>query len=480
MRAPFLSRIKGRYVGFWKRIEMNEEKSESNIFLSGSIPLLFAKTATPIIVVMGMNGLFTIVDAYFLGEYVGADALIAVTLMFPLYMLLVALSTLVSNGFSSVLARALGANNKGEINQVFAQAIQLSLTVSAIFIGLFLLGGDQLSLMVANGSELLAGMGYTYISILIFCSPLVFVLSISIDALRSEGLLKAMAGITLMSALLNIGFDYLFIAKFGWGVAGSAYGTVLAQVCSMAAIIVYRIVSGCRRPFFLAKSGASHWGEFLALGAPTSLGYLGISLSAGLTLYCLQLWAGDAYEATAGAFGITTRLMTFAFLPLLGLSMAFQTIVGNNFGAKNLARSNETLKLAMLLAFVYCLFVEVVFISGRYYIGSIFVDDNLMIGEVGRILPYMVALMFIFGPLMMIGTYFQAIGDAPRAAILGLSRTYLFGLPLTFILPFLIGEVGIWSAGIVAEIFVLMLTIAMLFRRKNISGQRLGLLEKTV
>lgn len=457
---------------------MNNKNSEDNIFLSGSIPRLFVKTATPIIVVMSMNGLFTIVDAYFLGEYVGADALTAVTLMFPLYMLLIALSTLVSNGFSSVLARALGANKKGEISKVFAQAIQLSLTVCALFIGLFLLGGDRLSLMVANGSELLAGMGYTYISILIFCSPLVFVLSISIDALRSEGLLKAMAVVTLMSTILNVIFDYLFIAEFGWGVAGSAYGTVLAQVCSMSAIIIYRIASGRRRPFFVAKSGFSHWGEFLALGAPTSLGYLGISLSAGLTLYSLQLWAGDAYEASAGAYGITTRLMTFAFLPLLGLSMAFQTIVGNNFGAKNLARSNQTLKLAVSLAFIYCVIIELTFISGRYYIGSIFVADGAIVEEVARILPYMVALMFIFGPLMMIGTYFQAIGDAPRAAILGLSRTYLFGLPLIFILPFMIGEVGIWTAGIVAEILVLTLTIIVLLRRKKSTGQRLGLLEK--
>ena len=74
---------------------------KTNVYLSGSLPRLFARTAAPIIVVMGVNGLFTVVDAYFLGAYVGAEALTAVTLMFPLYMLLVALSTLVSNGFAA-------------------------------------------------------------------------------------------------------------------------------------------------------------------------------------------------------------------------------------------------------------------------------------------------------------------------------------------------------------------------------------------
>jgi Na+-driven multidrug efflux pump len=82
---------------------------QNNIYLAGSLPALFAKTATPIIMVMGVNGLFTVVDAYFLGAYVGADALTAVTLMFPLYMLLVALATLVSNGFASIFARLVGS-----------------------------------------------------------------------------------------------------------------------------------------------------------------------------------------------------------------------------------------------------------------------------------------------------------------------------------------------------------------------------------
>ena len=79
---------------------MSETNSTpGNVYLTGSLPVLFIKTAAPIIIVMGVNGLFTLVDAYFLGEFVGADALTAVTLMFPLYMLLVALSTLVSSGF---------------------------------------------------------------------------------------------------------------------------------------------------------------------------------------------------------------------------------------------------------------------------------------------------------------------------------------------------------------------------------------------
>ena len=90
-----------------------------------------------------------------------------------------------------------------------------------------------------------------------------------------------------------------------------------------------------------------------------------------------------------------------------------------------------------------------------------------IVAQVARILPITTATMFMFGPLMMVATHFQAIGDAPRAGLLGLSRTYLFGLPLTLLLPLVLGEVGIWLAGPVAECLVLGLTVWVLWRRRR-------------
>ena len=95
---------------------------------------------------------------------------------------------------------------------------------------------------------------------------------------------------------------------------------------------------------------------------------------------------------------------------------------------------------------------------------GVFVDDLQIQQELARILPIGTLTMFLFGPLMMIAGYFQAIGDAARAAILGLSRTYVFGIPLTLALPVVIGEPGIWYAGAVAEGLVLVLTVTVLIR----------------
>jgi putative MATE family efflux protein len=457
------------------KTKLTTNDASENIFLISSLPALFAKTAAPIILIMAANGLFTLVDAYYLGAYVGAEALTAVTLMFPMYMLLVAVSTLVSSGYSSVFARLLGARSTLDAGHAISSALMLSQCVSLALIVLFLFFGAALTLQLANGSHVLAGLGYTYISILIFFSPAIFMLGISIDTLRCEGHMGAMLAVTLVSILLNFVFNYLFIVQLDWGVAGSAYGTAAAQICALLVAIQLRRQSSSQIEIQFSGFGQirNHWREFITLGIPSSLGYVGLSLTAGIILYSLQIWNADTYSATAGAYGIITRLMTFTFLPLLGLSMALQTIVGNNYGAANFQRSTAAFKISLAVATVYCVVAQLGFYLFKDTLAYIFVDDIEIAAEIGRILPINLLLFFLFGPMLMVSTYFQAIGKAIKAVILSLSRTYLFGVPLILILPYLFGEVGIWLATPTAEAMMLILTAAVLVSAKKSSGSHL-------
>lgn len=429
--------------------------TDKNIYLSGSIPWLFAKTAAPIVLIMVVNALFTIVDAYFLGAYVGPDALTAVTLMFPLYMFLIALSTLVSTGFSSIYARMNGAGDTREAGAVFVSALQLALLVCAVLMLLFGLWGWRVAFAAADGAQNLASLGHLYIGILIYGAVLSFVLGIYIDALRCEGALTALAAITLMSALLNIGFDWLFVVKLRFGVAGSAYGTLFSQVVALVAVLLYRKGQITRS---LWRFTPTYWASLLALGAPASLGFVGISLLSGTTIYALQLWAGDSYSATTAAYGIYTRMMTFVYLPMLGLALAFQTIVGNNFGAGYTQRVRGTVKVMFVIGLAYSAIYQVLFYSLRDQIGAVFVDDPMIISELARIIRLSTWVMFLFGPLLMVSRYFQAIGDAKRAVILTLTRTYVLAIPLILLLPRFIGEPGIWISGVLAEVTMLILT----------------------
>lgn len=435
-----------------------------NPFLHGPLPAIFARTALPIIFVMGMNGLLTVVDALFLGHFAGEAALAAVTLIFPLYMLIVALATLVASGMASILARLLGAGRRDAARDIFARAHWLALAAGLVLIALHAPLGGVLVGRVTGGDAALAAPAALYLRLLVLFAPLQFVLAVNSDALRCEGRAGFMAAASLVVSLGNIAFDYLLIARLDLGVAGSALGTVLAQALALGIILRARARGGMGLglPALRRNATVAGWGGMLALGAPQSLGFLGIALGSSAILLMLQTLELPDYPATVAAYGIVTRVLTFAFLPLLGLSQAMQSIVGNNHGAGLAARARGAVRLALGCALVYGAMVEAVAMGFAAPIGALFVSDPRVIAEVAAILPVMVTLYALTGPHMMVAAWFQALGDAPRAALLGLAKPYLFTLPLTVLLPHLFGARAIWWAMPGAEALLALLTLAVL------------------
>lgn len=456
---------------------MPSAPSRTNAYTQGPLVPTLLKTALPIILVMCMNGLLTVADAVFLGRFVGPDALSAVTLMFPAYMLLVATATLVSNGMNSILARRLGAGDLEGARSVFVGAHGLSLCAGAISIVLFSVLGYPLIFMAAEGSEEIAGMAHTYLAITVWTSPLLFVLSVQTDALRSEGFVMQMAGVSLLVSIANIVFNFVLVAILKLGVAGTAFGTALAQLLTFAVVIWFRLrMETHLKPQAVLKYPlTAQWRSIFALGAPQSLNFAGIALGSAATFASLQSFGLAGYETTVAAFGILTRIMTFVFLPLLGLMQALQAIIGNNYGAGEWKRSDDTLRLGLLTAFAYCICAQLLLSVFARPIGFLFVDDFAVAGELARIMPINIALMFVAGPLFVIAAYFQALGDALRAALISLIKPYFFFLPLLIVLPVYFGETGVWLAGPVAELLLLALTIGILAETARRKTMRWGL-----
>ena len=460
---------------------MPRDAATVNVFTHGSLGVIFARTALPIIFVTSVHGLHGIVDAVFLGVFVGPDALGAVTLMFPVYMLIVALTSLVTSGMSSLVARSLGGEGFEEARAIFAGAHGLSLVISGSLIMLFLAFGRPVALIAAGGSAPLAEMGHTYLTITVLSAPILFLLSVHLNGLRSEGRVGFMAAISLLASLANIGFNYVLIVPAGLGVAGSAYGTVAANILAFAAILAFRLYGRTELGLsaLLGYNPVAGWRRILALGAPQSLNFVGIALISAAVISALQLEAIRTYDVTVSAYGIITRIMTFVFLPLLGLSHALQAIAGNNYGAGLWRRSDESLRLGVSIALIYCLVVEAVLIGFAHPVARLFIDDGLVAGEVVRIMRVMFAMFFAVGPLAMIVTYFQAIGHAGRAAILGLAKPYAFATPLIFLLAFAYGEPGIWLAGPAAEILMLCLTAIVLMGSARDDNLKWGVFKMT-
>ncbi|OKH89101.1 MATE family efflux transporter [Thalassospira sp. TSL5-1] len=439
-----------------------QDVSQSS-FVNGPLGKVFAKTALPIIFVMGMNGTLAIVDAVFLGMYAGADAVAAVTLIFPFFMVMNALAALVGSGMSSVLARHLGARNMVQARAVFAGAHGFSLMMAVGLMGIFALLGPALTMLLADGNALLAGLGYRYLAVLVAGVPVMFLLAVNGDALRNEGRAGLMAGLSLLVSIGNMGLNYILIAQMGLGVTGSALATVVAQMAALLMVVAYRRGPRATLRFeqTMLRDFGCAWREIVVLGVPQCLGMLGIALGAGAVIAALQLtgMAETHYAVTIGAFGIVTRVTSFVFLPILGLAQALQSVAGHNYGAGHTRRVLGSLKLAMLVALAYCALMELALGGFAGVLGRAFVPDVQVQGEVARILPIVMMAFFTVGPMMMVATFFQAIGDAALAALLGLAKPYLFALPATFLLPLWLGQGGIWLARPVADMLLLFLTL---------------------
>ena len=451
--------------------------ARANPFVHGPLGPIFVRTSVPIILMMVTNGIQSLVDAWFLGVFVGADALAAVTLIFPVFMVMVALSSLVSAGMASVLARALGAGDIDRARALFAGAHGLSMLVCGLLVAIFLIAGRPLTAWLADDSLSLAGLGYDYISVIVLFSPIMFFLGVNGDALRCEGKLALLMVATVVVTAANIVLTYMLVVVLDGGIAAAAIGTVMAQALALAIVVVYRCVGSSALRWASLRIGdlATGWRDFLALGAPQSLSFIGLSLVSTAIIVSVQRWSGEGYAATIAAYGIIMRMMTFAYMPLMGMNMATQTIVGNNFGAGLYSRSDHALRLGLTVVFVYALIFQASMIVFAGQIGRLFVDDPATIAEVGRIMPITVMVYVFSAVVLILSGYLQALGDARTAILLTVGRTYLFTIPLILLLPYVLGETGIWVAGPVGDLCTALLAIALLSRKARREGHRFGI-----
>ncbi|WP_417587957.1 MATE family efflux transporter [Pararhodobacter oceanensis] len=451
---------------------MSSPHASENRFLTDTPARLFVANALPMILVMMMSGLLTVVDAAFLGHFVGAGALAAVSVVFPVIMITIALSTLVGGGMSSLLARHLGAGNHQDAAGVFAQAHGLALFLSLLLIAGFGIFGGAVIAALSDGQADIARMAYTYLAIMILASPVQLLLSVHADAWRNEGRAGLMALMSVGVTLANIALNYLLIAGLDMGVAGSAWGTAIAQGLGLALLVGLRLRGGGTLTLQSLRGArwVGKWRIILTLGAPVSLSFIGIALVSATVITTLRLTSGTAYVESMAAYGIVTRVFSFTFMPLMAIALATQSIVGNNFGAKLYQRSNAALRLALTVAIVYCATVELVLITGSGWIGRAFVDDPEVIAQVGRIMRPMVSLYLFSGPLLVLALYFQAIGRPAHTAALTLIRPFILSPLLISSLGFTFGAQAIWFAFPIGDAIVIAIAIWIVITSQKNGG----------
>lgn len=458
-----------------------------NRFVARPLGRLFLSTAAPMAVVMSTGGLLTVVDGVFVGRFVGAQGLAAVGAAFPVVMLLNALSALVGGGMASLFSRRLGAGARDEAASVLAAAHGLAL---ALALGLMVVAasvGPALVAPLAGGDEAVRSGMRDYLAILILAAPLQFGLGLHADALRSEGRAGTIALLSVLVNLVNAAANAAAIAGLGLGVAGSALGTAAAQALGLGLLPALR----ARDPGLLSWASLARaargggwrrgWGRILALGLPLSLNLAGMALAAAAVLAALGgagTWtaagagAGSERAALVAGYGVATRLLGLAFLPLMAVALTVQSISGANAGAGRVDRAEAGLRLGMATAFLWCLGVTLLGAGSAEALGRLFSEDPQVTAAVGAILPPMTALYAVSGPILALAMHHQAMGRALHAAALILTRPWLLLPGLAFAIPALFGVERLWLAFPVADAAMLALALGIGLRRRRAARRR--------
>ncbi len=454
---------------------MSTRHSHDNRFLTAPVHTIFAATVLPMAAIMLMNGLLGIVDAAFLGHFVGSQAMAAVGIAFPVLMFTIALSTLVSAGMSSLLARQLGAGARKAAGATFATAHGLALVITASLILAFLAGGWSFSLSSAGSDRPVAEMVWVFLAIGIAGTPVQFLLGIHADAWRNEGKAGSMALMSLGVTLVNIALNYILIVLLEFGVAGSALGTLLAQALGLALLVGLRPHVEGMMPLgsLWQNRWKGDWRRLVALGAPVSLGFMGIALSGTVVLLALRLGDSAAYETSIAAYGIVTRVFGFTFLPIMAIAMAMQSIVGNNVGAHLHARSDKALGIAVASALVYCFAVEILLLLAGSRVGALFVANPDVVAETERLFRPMAALYLVSGPVFVFGLYFQAVGQPALAGLLTVAKPFILVPALIAAIAAIGGADLIWFAYPLADslaAIVAVLVLSSALKRRRFTG----------
>lgn len=434
------------------------------------LPLIISMSLPPIFSML-IQSMYNIVDSMFVAR-ISNEALTAVSLVFPIQNLILALSVGFGVGINSYVSRKMGQDSLLDAGKAATQGIFLSIIHYFVVVILGLIFAKPFLSIFTSEIEIIE-LGYSYLFIIILFS---FGQSVHIaieKILQACGNMVAPMFFQLIGAVTNIILDPIFI--FGWfglpamGVKGAAIATVVGQIFAMAAAIwtlIYKkqLVKISFKNFRWEPKMVK---EMYIISIPSFF-----LLSIGSFMVSGMNFILSSYSTVAVAvFGVYYKLQSFVYMPISGLVQGTLPIMSFNYGAKNKNRLLETLKISLIISTCVSFLGTILFWLAPKQIFSIFSSEPELL-NMGIQSLQIISLSFIFGSICYIlSSYFQATGSYLFSLVVTLLRQFLLILPVAFLLSNWLGILGVWIAFPVAEIATTVLAGVLLkydYSRKNI------------
>ncbi|EAY31319.1 MATE family efflux transporter [Microscilla marina] len=438
----------------------NQKASLREQILHQNIWKLMFKMATPGILGMLVVSINNFVDALFVGQLIGQNALAAISLVLPITMIPAALSAMIGVGSASVLSRAIGSQDVETQQKVFSNLLGMSLVFSAILTVLgYIYASPLIAFMGGKGEVLVYGTSYLEIFML---GSFFRVFAIATNMLiRAEGKVNIAMKYAAISMVINMVLDPLFITGFGWGIEGASLATVSSLGVYTVLNYLYFVKGKNSFPVDLKKVtlDRSILPKVLGVGVAAMMMQLMFLVQQTFVFKSIAYYGNDNDIAFMGA---CYRVLMLAIVPVFGLVQAMQPIVGINYGAKDFQRVKQTVKVfvtgGMVLLTAIWLPVQLFPTTILHWLLP---DMRFTVTDINNFRVAMIMMPAI--PLVFIvGNFLQSIGNGLLSGIITVARQVVFFIPTVLILPTYVGISGVYLSAPLVDVVVISLVLVLL------------------
>ena len=429
--------------------ELMVEKPVPKAILTLSIPTVLSTI---------VSLLYNLTDTYFIGLLDDPVQLGAISLAFPVFMVIQAIGNIFGNGAPSYVSRCLGAGREEQARRTSAVSAYISvLTTLAVTVLCFVFLEPILRALGTSPATIAPTRAY--LRIVMGFSFLLTLQAVLPALLRSEEKVRqAVIGMVIGTGL-NIVLDPVFILVLGQGVAGAAWATIIGNFFAVLYYIVVFLKGNTSLSIFPRdfRPDKRIIGEVLRIGLPSSVSQIIMSFS-NVMLNNLAAGYGDH---VISAYGVAGKLTSMVFMITVGYVSGYMPFAGYNYGAGNDKRMLSALRFILLSGTCLCLVLLVPFLWLAPGFMRVFTSDTQII-EVGiRFLrAYAWVVPFMAVQMAMMCT-FQAVGDALRAMLINLGRQLLFYIPFLYLFNRLWGLSGLIYAQTAADVCTTALALAV-------------------
>lgn len=411
-----------------------------NLTEGNSAKLIF-NFAIPMLIGNVFQQMYNIIDSIVVGKYIGTEALAAVGASFPLIFMLVSFVIGITMGGTIIIAQYYGAKDLEKVKRTI-DTMYVFLFVSAVIltiVGIALSG--PIFRMIKLPEEVIPE-AILYFNIYITGFIFFFGFNGISAVLRGLGDSKTPLYFLIISTIANVILAILFVGVFKWGIAGSAWATVISQAGAFVSGIIYLNKTNPVVKLTTLKLGFDReiFKQSVRIGLPSGLQQTFVALG----MLALMRIVNDFGTNVVAAYSVAGRIDSFASMPAMNFAAALSTFVGQNIGAQKLNRVKEGLSATWLMSSGLAIATSAVILIFPRWLMSLFTSDAEVIIIGAHYLVIVASFYILFTTMFVIGAVMRGAGDTIIPMFITLFSLWLIRIPLAWFLSKKMGIDGIW------------------------------------